>query len=137
MNQRFIMFPRKGIYYCEDKTTGKQTSLRTRDEAEAITLLHAKNESFRQPVLNLQIARTYLTACDPVLSERTWQHVMKQIISTKTDNTLERWQHLHDRTDFWNVVISRDGYVATRNQAPAFKQADFHAALDVHLGNNR
>lgn len=92
MNQRFIIFPRNGIYYCEDKTTGKQTSLRTRDEAEAITLLHAKNESFRQPVLNLQIARTYLTACDPALSARTWQHVMEQIISTKTDNTLERWE---------------------------------------------
>src|SRR5476649_796665 len=93
MNQRFIIFPRKGIYYCEDKTTGKQTSLRTKDEAEALTLLHAKNESFRQPVLNLQIARTYLTACDPALSARTWQHVMEQIISTKTESTRERWQY--------------------------------------------
>jgi len=86
------MFPRNGVYYCEDKTTGKQTSLRTKDEAEALTLLNAKNEAFRQPVLNLQIARTYLTACDPILSARTWQHVMEQIISTKTGNTRTRWQ---------------------------------------------
>jgi hypothetical protein len=28
-----------------------------KDEREAVTILNAKNESFRQPVLNLQIAR--------------------------------------------------------------------------------
>jgi len=60
MNQRFIMFRRAGVFYYEDTTTGKQLSLRTKDQAEATTLLHAKNESVRQPVLNLQIARAYL-----------------------------------------------------------------------------
>jgi hypothetical protein len=54
----WILFRRAGVFYCEDTTTGKQLSLRTKDEGEANTLLHAKNESFRQPVLNLQIART-------------------------------------------------------------------------------
>ena len=57
MNQRFILFRRNGVFYSEDTTTGKQISLRTKDPAEAKTLLNAKNESFRQPVLNLQIAR--------------------------------------------------------------------------------
>src|SRR5512135_589519 len=56
MNQRFILFRRNGVFYSEDTTTGKQISLRTKDPAEAKTLLHAKNESVRQPVLNLQIA---------------------------------------------------------------------------------
>jgi len=92
MKNRFVLFRRGGVFYCEDTTTGKQSSLRTKDEAEANTLLHAKNESFRQPVINLQIARTYLTACDPALSARTWQHVMEQIISTKQGPTRERWE---------------------------------------------
>ena len=57
-------------FYYEDTTTGKQLSLRTKDEAEARTLLNAKNESFRQPVLNRQIARTYLAATDSAMATR-------------------------------------------------------------------
>jgi integrase len=79
MKARFILFRRGGVYYCEDTTTRKQSSLRTRDEAEAITLLNARNESFRQPRLNVQIARAYLTASDPAVSARTWQAVMDQL----------------------------------------------------------
>ncbi len=93
MNQRFIKFQRNGIYYCEDKSTGRQTSLRTKDESEAVRLLNAKNEAVLQPAMNLQIAQVYLQHGDPAMSARTWQHVMEQIISTKTDNTRERWQY--------------------------------------------
>jgi hypothetical protein len=39
MNQRFILFRRAGVFYYQDTTTGKQLSLRTKDEAEARTLL--------------------------------------------------------------------------------------------------
>src|SRR5665213_4157695 len=35
--------------------------------------------------------------------------------------------HLHNRADFGNVVIGRDGDVAARNQASAFEQTDLHA----------
>jgi hypothetical protein len=69
----FHPVPPRGRYYCEDRTARKQTSLRTRDEKAALTLLHAKNEAERQPILNLQLARTYLTACDSALTARTWQ----------------------------------------------------------------
>ena len=62
MNQRYILFRRTEVFYYEDKITGKQLSLRTKDEAEAKILLNAKNESFRQPILNLQIAKAYLMA---------------------------------------------------------------------------
>lgn len=64
------------MFYCQDSETGKQTSLHTRDESEATTLLHAKNEAHRQPAINRQIARAYLTACDPEIATRTWQDVM-------------------------------------------------------------
>jgi hypothetical protein len=61
----------------KNSTTRKQTSLRTKDEAEAVVLLNAKNESFRQPVLNVQIARAYLTAGDPAFAQRAWQSIIE------------------------------------------------------------
>ena len=91
MNQRFILFRRAGVFYCEDRETRKQTSLRTRDKAEALSLLHAKNESARQPVLNLRIARVYLAASDPQVAKRTWQTVVDEIIRTKTGANQARW----------------------------------------------
>jgi hypothetical protein len=33
--------------------------LRTRNQAEAVAILYVRNESSRQPALNLQIARAY------------------------------------------------------------------------------
>ena len=93
MKQRFILFRRAGVYYSEDTTTGKQTSLRTRDQAEAITLVNTKNEATRQPAMNLQIAQVYLQYGDPAIAARTWQHVMEQIISLKTGPTRDRWEH--------------------------------------------
>jgi hypothetical protein len=70
------MFKRSGVFYSEDTTTGKQHSLRTKDEAQALTLLHSKNEAYRQPVFNLNIARMYLTATDPEVARRMWQTAM-------------------------------------------------------------
>jgi integrase len=87
MKSRFIMFRRGGVFYSEDTETRKQHSLRTKDEAEAITLLNAKNEAHRQPVLNRQIARTYLTATDPETAKRTWQTPMDEMTKTKTGAT--------------------------------------------------
>src|SRR5580658_5117757 len=90
MKTRFIMFNRAGVYYSEDTTTGKQHSLRTKNEAEALALLHSKNEAYRQPVLNLHIARTYLTATDPEVARRTWQVPMDEMTKTKTGSTHAR-----------------------------------------------
>ena len=61
--------------------------LRTNDEAEALARLHSKNEAYRQPVLNSQIARTYLTATDPQVANRTWQTPMDEMTKTKTGPT--------------------------------------------------
>ena len=106
MNQQFILFRRAGVFYCEDRTTRKQFSLRTRDKQEALRLLHARNEAVRQPVLNLQIARAYLTAGDPALTARTWQHVMEQMLASKTGSTRERWEYaIKDRA--FDLIRSR------------------------------
>jgi hypothetical protein len=48
MKSRFILFRRAGIFYAEETATGRQTSLRTKDEGEAITFLNTKNEATRQ-----------------------------------------------------------------------------------------
>jgi hypothetical protein len=59
---------RRGIrgdtFYCVDKTTGKRTSLGTASEDDARQIVVAKNNSERQPVLNLQIAKAYLAGSD-------------------------------------------------------------------------
>lgn len=91
MNQHYIMFRRAGVYYCEDTTTGKQSSLRTKNEADAVAILNARNESFRQPGLNLQIARAYLAASDSTFAQRTWQDVMEQIQTQGRDATRTRY----------------------------------------------
>jgi hypothetical protein len=60
MKPRFTLYRRAGIFYCQDSETGKQSSLRTRDESKANTILHAKNEAYRQPSINRQITCAYL-----------------------------------------------------------------------------
>ena len=92
MKLRYRLFRRKcGIYFIEDRETGKQESLRTRDKAVAHRILNAKNEAYQQPAINLQIARAYLLASDPLISGRTWQHAMDEIVQTKKGPTQERW----------------------------------------------
>jgi hypothetical protein len=36
MKTKYTMFRRGGVFYAQDSATGKQTSLRTKDETEAI-----------------------------------------------------------------------------------------------------
>jgi integrase len=100
MKSQFILFRRGVVYYAEDTTTGKQISLRTKDEGEALTLLHSKNESYRQPMLNLQIARTYLAATDPEVAKRTWQMPMDEMTKTKRGSTRVRYERAMQETAF-------------------------------------
>jgi len=91
MKAKYTLFQRNGIYYSQDTATGQQKSLRTRDEADASKLIHARNEAHRQPVLNLHLARAYLTASDPAFVERTWQTVMEQLQSRGKASSRERY----------------------------------------------
>ena len=100
MKTRFNLFRRVGVFYTEDTATGKQTSLRTRDETEAKSLLNARNEAQRQPVLNLHLARAYLTASDPAFVERTWQTVMEQLQSRGKDSSRERYASVFKSPSF-------------------------------------
>jgi integrase len=93
MKQRYRLFQRNGgVFYTVDNSTGKQASLRTKNQDEAQRLLNAKNEAERQPAINLQIARAYLLASDSGIATRTWQHVMDEVAKTKRGSTLDRWK---------------------------------------------
>ncbi len=91
MKTKYTLFRRGDVFYSQDSTTGKQTSLRTKDEAEARSLLNARNEAQRQPVLNLHLARAYLTASDPAFVERTWETVMHQLQTRGRESSRERF----------------------------------------------
>ena len=83
---------RSGIFFIEDRISRKQESLKTRDKAVAHRLFNARNEAHEQPAINLQIARAYLMASDPLVVQRTWQHAMNEVVKTKHGPTQERWQ---------------------------------------------
>ena len=75
MQNRFTMFRRVRVYYCEDRVTGQQKSLLTRDDDEAQRIAQAKNDAVKLPQMNLVMAKTYLSAQDPKMITRTWADV--------------------------------------------------------------
>lgn len=91
MKDRFLLFQRRGVFYYEDRSTGQQKSLQTRDKSEAQRLLQAKNDTVAQPMMNLVMARTYLAAQDPKLISRTWADVMDRFCKRGQPTT--QWRH--------------------------------------------
>jgi integrase len=92
MKQRYRVFLRPwGVYYCEDLTTKKQETLKTRDKDEAYRIVAARNENEDAPAFSLHLARVYWKAGDPAGASRTWQHVMNEIPKLKQDETRHRW----------------------------------------------
>ena len=83
---------RGGMFYCVDKTTGKRTSLKTLDRDEAQQIIEARNQSERQPVLNLQIAKAYLAGTDNGIATRTWQSALDSLTATKLATNQHRWK---------------------------------------------
>ena len=100
MKTKYTLFRRGEMFYMQDSATGKQTSLRTKDEAEAKSLLNARNAAQQQPTLNLHLARAYLTASDPAFVERTWQTVMQQLQSRGKDASRERYASVFKSPSF-------------------------------------
>jgi integrase len=90
MKNRYWKFNRRGIWYVEDSTTGKQESLRTSDEKEAEQLRHAKNEATRDRTLSLALGRAYLGAHDPKTAKRTWADVMAEMSNHGEQTTQDR-----------------------------------------------
>lgn len=83
-----------GTFYCVDSKTGKRTSLGKTNKEEARQIVDAKNQAERQPMLNLQLAKAYLTGSDSELSKRTWQQALETLTETKQSANKERWQRV-------------------------------------------
>ncbi len=93
MKARYRLFlRRKSVYYAFDDQTKTFTSLKTKDKAEANRLLMAMNEAGKQPAMNLSLARVYLRHSDPMVTTRTWQNVLEEIIAIKSGPTQARWK---------------------------------------------
>ena len=99
MLNKYRLFQRaNGVFSWQDNDSAKQGSLHTKDRRAAEKLLHAKNEAYRLPTLNLTMARAYLSAHDAKMSTRTWMAVMREMgshgIRTKQEGTeiLRRWE---------------------------------------------
>ena len=81
---------RNGIFYWQENNSSRQGTLRTTDRREAERLLNAMNESYREPTLNLNLARAYLAAHDPKMAQRTWQVVMDEMATHGIPSTQVR-----------------------------------------------
>jgi hypothetical protein len=96
MQSKFRLYHRSsqsnGTYYAEDCATGARESLRTKNRAEALKLLAAKNESHVHPTLSRELAKVYVHAQDPNFGNRTWADVARLIDRAYEGNTKERFQ---------------------------------------------
>ena len=94
MKTRFRLMYRgeRGMFFCFDKETGKRTSLKTKDRDAAEQIVLAKNQSLRQPALNLQIAKAYLAGTDNGVATRTGQQAIGTLTDTKHDANKDRWR---------------------------------------------
>jgi hypothetical protein len=94
MQNRFTMFRRGSVFYCEDRSTGRQKSLHTRDEAEAKRIIQARNDAVKMPQMNLVMAKAYLSAQDPKMITRTWADVMVRFCDRSNPNTRMRHERV-------------------------------------------
>lgn len=80
-------------FYCVDTLTGKRVSLQTGDPDAAEQVVLARNQSLRQPSLNLNIAKAYLAGSDSGVATRTWQQAMDAMVANKQGANQKRWQN--------------------------------------------
>ena len=94
MLNRYYLYQRRstGIYFIQDRLAKKHESLRTRDTAVAQRLFNAKNQAAEQPMLNVSLAKVYLSGTSPEMATRTWYDVMHAMEQGYKDETLIRWQ---------------------------------------------
>ena len=82
MRDRYRIYQRNGgIFYAKDRKTGQSLSLGTSDRGRPMRLLAAKNQAAEQPILNVAMAKVYLSAQSPEFLTRTWAELIELLIS--------------------------------------------------------
>jgi integrase len=140
MKERFYLFKRNGVYYVEDGQTGRQHSLKTKDGVEARRMVHARNEAVRCPVLNLAMARVYMSAHDPKTLARTWGDVMDEFCSrgkpaTQKDRRLVAQRQPQSQLRNLKLVeTTADDFIRVLNAGGAMTNAFVRCLHNLALG---
>lgn len=88
--QRFWLYQRSGVFYLHDAVTGQRESLHTRSKREAEQIRITRNQMAAQPQLGWALAKACLSAQDPKVATRTWQHVMEEFCRRGKPQTQHR-----------------------------------------------
>ena len=67
MKTAYRLFSRKGVFYAQNSSTGRQESLHTKDRQEAEQLLAAKNMAESNRHINLALAKVFMSGSDPTI----------------------------------------------------------------------
>ena len=94
MKTKYTLFRRGEVIITPRHRHRQANQLAHQGRNRGRSLLNARNEAQRQPVLNLHLARAYLTASDPAFVERTWQTVMEQLQARGKDSSRERYDNV-------------------------------------------
>lgn len=88
---RYRLFQRgNGIYYSECAVTGKQRSLRTKNEGVAQGIVAEMNEAQASTQVQRVKAIATLSVCDPLMATRTWQDVERELCAKGKAQTQAR-----------------------------------------------
>jgi integrase len=90
LNQQFRMYRRGRVFYAQCNETGKQTSLRTKDEETASEILGGMNRGAKDPQIQREVALATLAVCDPDSRHRAWSDVFEAYASSGKQQTRER-----------------------------------------------
>ena len=97
--------------FCAPNTeSGKQTSLRTADEAVADQMLAVRNGSFEHSQINFVLAKAYLDAADPALAMRQWQVVSQQTGHCHIRSAKRRLRHTRSKSYAIRRLNSSSGF---------------------------
>jgi hypothetical protein len=107
MKDRYRLVRRGNRFYAVDRQTLARESLGTNDVEIAGRILAAKNESTQKTSLNLALGRTYLSALDPTIVERTWQTVMDEFCQRGKEQTLVRRRRAMRSTPFLRLKAKK------------------------------
>ena len=93
MQDKFRLYRRRnGMLYAEEYGIRYRESLQTKNEAEARRLIAARNQAASQPVFNMEMAKVYSRAHEPLLCERIWTTVSDAVQQTYKGPAKARWE---------------------------------------------
>lgn len=106
MLNRYYLYQRRssGIFFIQDRVAQKHQSLRTRDPVAAQRLFNARNQAAEQPMLNVAMAKAYLSGASPEMATRTWYDVMHAMEQGYQGETLIRWRKTMRSTPFASLL---------------------------------